>query len=80
MPRLVVWPENAVGFVVDANSLPLESAADALGHRVRLILGAPRSVVDSDGHATFRNTALLVSEAGEILRGDLSRSRARSRR
>ena len=66
-PRLVVWPENAVGFVASANELPLREAAAALPPGGLLLLGAPRSALDGDGHATFRNSAFLVDRQGKVL-------------
>jgi apolipoprotein N-acyltransferase len=66
-PDLVVWPENAVGFVVEANDLPLRAAVDALPDGSFLLLGAPRSALDGDGHASFRNAAFLVDRSGHVL-------------
>src|SRR6185503_18803759 len=48
-PALVAWPENAVGFVAEANELPLRRAGEALSESALLILGAPRTVADRDG-------------------------------
>src|SRR4029434_10064963 len=66
-PRLVVWPENAVGFVASANELPLRAAADALRPGALLLLGARRSALDADGRAPFRNSAFLVDRRGKVL-------------
>lgn len=66
-PSLVVWPENAVGFAVEANTLSLRDAGEALPDGAKLLLGAPRSVIGQGGDATFRNAAFLVDRDGAIL-------------
>lgn len=65
---LVVWPENAVPFLLDADSRTRQALAD-LARRLRaaLLLGAPRSETSSaNGRATARffNSAFLFPADG----------------
>lgn len=62
---LVIWPENAIGFVLPANQSLLARMAQDLPPQARLLVGSPR-VVEGAG-APFRNSAFLVDAGGSIL-------------
>ncbi|MFQ5457885.1 MAG: apolipoprotein N-acyltransferase [Myxococcota bacterium] len=66
-PDLVVWPENAVSFLLEPNPRFLRDVADLLGPGgPPLLLGGPR-YESSGGRAQFYNSAYLLSRAGEVL-------------
>jgi apolipoprotein N-acyltransferase len=65
-PDLVVWPENAVSFLLAPNPRFGRAAADILGSGgPGLLLGGPRYVADGDGHVRFFNSAYLLAANGE---------------
>lgn len=66
-PDLVVWPENAVGFVVNANPKLFENVARSIDPGALLLIGAPRVVNEGEGRASFRNSAHLVAASGQVL-------------
>ena len=65
-PDLVVWPENAVSFLLAPNPRFGRATADILGSDgPGLLLGGPRYVADGDGHVRFFNSAYLLDADGE---------------
>jgi len=65
-PDLVVWPENAVSFLLAPNPRFGRAAADILGSDgPGLLLGGPRYVADGDGHVRFFNSVYLLAANGE---------------
>lgn len=67
-PRLVVWSENAVSFLLAPNPRFAASLATLLGpDGPPLVLGGPRFVTATPGRATFFNSAYLLSPAGYTL-------------
>lgn len=65
-PDLVVWPENAVSFLLEPNPQFLREAAALLGPGgPPLVLGGPRYEAKG-GRARFYNAAYLVSSHGRI--------------
>jgi len=70
---LAIWPENAVGLPLPANTGPLERrVADLEGTVSHLIVGAPW--IDSDREGRFRNSAALLEPGrGLIARYDKRR-------
>lgn len=66
-PDLVVWPENAVSFLLEPNPRFLREVAALLGpDGPPLLLGGPR-YESSGGRARFYNAAYLLSPEAEIL-------------
>jgi len=68
---LVVWPENAVPLLLDADKAVRERLADlarTLGSA--LLVGAPRSSSGGDGTARFFNSAWLFAPDGSVAHYD----------
>lgn len=67
-PRLVVWPESALTFFLEAEPIYRAYLGDLLGRSgTQLLTGGPRSARPPDGGALeYRNAAFVVSPAGTI--------------
>jgi apolipoprotein N-acyltransferase len=64
-PALVVWPENAVSFVLEPSSHIRDALAALLGpDGPPLLLGAPRFAQSEPGRVQFFNSAWLVGADG----------------
>jgi apolipoprotein N-acyltransferase len=67
-PDLVVWPENAVSVVPEANARVLATAGGLLaGSDTHLLLGAPRLEPDGPGRVAVFNAAHLFGPDGRIV-------------
>lgn len=67
-PDLVVWPENAVGVLLDANARIRAGVVDVLrGGSAALLVGTPRAEPRGAGHVAFFNSAELLSPDGAIV-------------
>ena len=65
-PRLVVWPENAVSFLLEPNPRFGRAVASVLARGdAWLLLGGPRFAQTGDGSARFHNSAHLLASSGE---------------
>ncbi len=65
-PQLVVWPENALGFLAEANPRRLETLGGLLSTDSQLLLGSPRVSTPTGGATEFRNSALLLGQDGRV--------------
>ena len=66
-PDLIVWPENAISFVLEPNQRFGQNIRELLGpDGPPLLLGGPRSVAH-DGHLTSFNTAYLLNHDGQTI-------------
>lgn len=66
-PALVLWPENAVSFLLAPNERLRRSIAAAVGPGgPPVLLGGPRVDSSLGGRARFFNSAWLVTSGGEI--------------
>jgi apolipoprotein N-acyltransferase len=62
---LIVWPENAVPFLLDADAAARERIGALARERNAFVLtGAPRSAQDRSGHARLYNSVYLFSPDG----------------
>lgn len=66
-PALVLWPENAVSFLLAPNERLRREIAAAVGPGgPPVLLGGPRVEAGGGGRARFFNSAWLVTSAGEV--------------
>ncbi len=66
-PALVLWPENAVSFLLAPNERLRSEIAAAVGPGgPPVLLGGPRVDTGGGGHARFFNSAWLVTSGGEV--------------
>lgn len=66
-PDLVVWPENAVSFLLEPND-PLRRSVGTLLRRenTSLLTGAPRFAQAAPGRVDFFNSAVLLDDRGTV--------------
>ncbi len=66
-PALVVWPENAVSFLLEPNEVLRAAAAALLQSSGALLLtGGPRFAQDEPGRVAFFNSAFLLDGHGTV--------------
>ncbi|WP_299809074.1 apolipoprotein N-acyltransferase [uncultured Roseibium sp.] len=65
MPRLVVWPESAVPFLLTQEPGALYRVAGALGEKSELVTGAIRAEAGADG-ALYFNSVFLIGGDGTV--------------
>jgi apolipoprotein N-acyltransferase len=67
-PALVVWPENAISFLLDPNERFAAAIAALLGPGgPRLLVGGPRVAQPEPGRAQFFNAAYLLDPDGRVV-------------
>ncbi|MEM9631431.1 MAG: apolipoprotein N-acyltransferase [Pseudomonadota bacterium] len=64
-PRLVVWPESAVPFLLTQEPGALFRVARALGENTELVTGANRAEVSADGYDYF-NSVYVIENDGAV--------------
>ncbi|KZM50820.1 apolipoprotein N-acyltransferase [Labrenzia sp. OB1] len=65
MPRLVVWPESAVPFLLTQEPDALYRVAGALGEASELVTGAIRAEAGAEG-AVYFNSVYLIGDDGTV--------------
>lgn len=65
-PGLVVWPENAVSFLLEPNDALRGAVGGLLGGDGYLLTGAPRFAQGGPGRVEFFNSAVLLDPAGTV--------------
>jgi len=67
-PDLVVWPENAVSFLLAPNPQLRRAVADVVGpDGPPLLVGGPRYASGGEGRVLFYNSVYLLSPRGDAL-------------
>lgn len=67
-PDLIIWPETAVPFYLQANNeLSLEVRAYAAAKRLYMLVGSP-AYEEKDGNFQLYNSAFLISSFGDIVK------------
>jgi apolipoprotein N-acyltransferase len=65
-PRVVIWPESSVSFLLDESKVGLARIAEALGPQQTLLAGSLRRQVDGSGSEQYFTSILEINDQGVV--------------